>query len=171
MVIGPGQRRHIEVVSGEKLVRLINKIMPSCPIFCDMVLNLIHVDIRHPAVNVHDSQEEVLGWEIEFFELCGHLFGAPVDVGPFALVLIFPQLMRSIVDLSEFRLELIDQFLSLDIRPLLMFFHRQIHKVHLLSPFMSCHNSKRFSQHLNILLVIGYDNRMQDLLSYLVSYL
>ena len=136
-----------------------------------MVLNFIDVNARHPAVNVHDGQEEVLGGKIEFFEFCGHFFGAPIDVGPFAFVLIFSQLMRSVVNLSEFKLELIDQFLGLDIRPLLMFFHRQIHKVFLLRPFVSRHNPKRFPKYINILLVIRYDNRMQNFLSYLVSYL
>lgn len=171
MIVGSGERRHIHVVSCEKLIRLIDVVVPSFPMICDMVLDFIHVNFRHPAINIHDGQEQVVCWKIHLFEFEGHLFGTPIHVRPFSFVLIFPQFVARVVNLSEFRLKLIDNFLSLKIRTFFMFFHGQINEVILFCSFMSRHNPKSFSNDLSIFFVVRYYNCMQDFLVYLVSYL
>ena len=115
MIVGSGECRHIQMVSCEKLIRFIEVVMPSFPMLCDMILYFIHVNFRHPAINIHDGQEQVVGWKIQLFEFEGHLLGTPVNVGPLSFVLIFPQFVTCVVNLSEFWLKLIDNFLSLKI--------------------------------------------------------
>ena len=159
------------MISGEELVWLIDVIMSLLPMCCDVVLNFIRVNIGHPAINIHNGEEEILSWKIELFEFGCHLLGAPINIWPFSLVLIFSQFMGRVIYLSEFRRELIDELLSFDICALFMFFHRQIYKVGLFGTLVSRQYSKGFFHDFNIFFIVRYDNRMEDFLSYLVSYL
>jgi len=171
MVINSCKGWNFKLVSGEELIGFINVNMPFFPVFGDMVFNLVHVNVRHPTINIHDCKEEVFSWKVHLLELELHLLGTPSNIGPFTFVLIFSELVTGVVNFSEFRVKFIHKFLGFDIRALFMFLHGQVHKVSLFRPFMSSQHAQGFSENFHFFFVVGNDNRLVNFLSYFISFL
>lgn len=123
MVISSREGGNIKLVSSEELIGLVNVVVTFFPIFINMVLQLVHINIRHPTVNIHDSQIKILGAKIQVLKFGLHLLSAPTYIRSFAFVLIFPQLMQRVIDLFKLGLKLIDKFLGFDVWTLFVFFH------------------------------------------------
>jgi hypothetical protein len=68
IVIDSGDDRHLKVVSGENLRRLVNIDVSFFPVVVDVVLDLVEIDTRRPAVDVNDGQEKVLSRDHHVFE-------------------------------------------------------------------------------------------------------
>ena len=171
MIVSSGEGGNFKLISGKELVGLINVVMAIGPVLVDVVLDFIHVDIGHPAVNIHDSEEKIFGGEIEVFEFGLHLLSTPTYIGTFALVLVFPELMEGIVDAFKLGGKLIDKFLGFDICPFLMFFHPQKYEIGLFCSFMDGKYIERFSQYFYILFVVGDDDCLENGFVFGVSFL
>ena len=123
MVIGSGEGGNIKLVSSEELIGLVNVVVTVFPIFLNMVLHFVHVDIRHPTVNIHDGQIKILSRKIQVLKFGFHFLSAPTYIWSFTFILIFPQFMQRIIDLFKLEFKFIDKFLGFDVRTLLVFFH------------------------------------------------
>ena len=55
IVIDSGDDRHLKVVSGENLRRLVDIDVSFFPVVIDVVLDLVEIDTRRPAVDVNDG--------------------------------------------------------------------------------------------------------------------
>ena len=55
IVIDSRDDRHLKVVSGENLRRLVDIDVSFFPVVIDVVLDLVEIDTRRPAVDVNDG--------------------------------------------------------------------------------------------------------------------
>jgi len=77
VIIDPRDHRHLEMVPGEHLWRLVDVDVSGLPVGDDVVLDLVEVDVRGPAVDVDYGEEQVLGGQHHAVELLLQMLRAP----------------------------------------------------------------------------------------------
>jgi hypothetical protein len=77
VVVDSRDHGNLKMISCEYLWRLINVNVSLFPVFIDVVLHLVEVNIWRPTVNINDSQEQVLCRHHNFFKLLLQMLGAP----------------------------------------------------------------------------------------------
>jgi hypothetical protein len=130
LVVGACEDWDIQVVAGEDLVWLINKLLSARIVFRvqHVTFKFVNINCGDPAVGV-DNCDPHLCWintfrlELAFLKV----LHTPGDVTGFALLLELPDVMVAVAHRPEFRIELSNQLLSLLLRVFLVGLHRQKH--------------------------------------------
>ena len=77
IVIDSRDHRNLKMIPSEDLRWLVDVNMPLFPVFIDVVLHFVEVDIRRPTVDINNGQEQILCGHHHFPELLLHMLGAP----------------------------------------------------------------------------------------------
>ena len=128
-IVSPGDNWNVKIISSENLIWLIDCIQMVSILLHYLFFHYFHVYFRDPRISVYDCDENAVRFYHFLMKNWLEMFCTPRNIWSLSFLLIFSDLMKSVVHDSKFILEGREQFFAFLVRSRFVCLHCHKYKV------------------------------------------